>query len=370
MLHWLARDVHLVDPTLRTLLAILLSCGLVLATGGPAIRWLRRRKIGDNPDFDRADMNAIMADKRGTPTMGGVVIVGAIVATTLLLGDLARIDTWLAIATALVFAGLGATDDWLKLNRHRRAAAGVGIATRQGLAGKQKLIVQVTFGLLASWLLARFGDAGRLAIPFAVNVAIDLPTWAYVLWGAFVLTAMSNSVNLTDGLDGLAAGCTAIVAFALVIVALALGDVTLSRALFFEPLATAGAAAVVAGAVGGACLGFLWFNAPPARAFMGDTGSLALGGLLGMIGLSLRQELLLAIVGAIFVVEAFSVMLQVYYFKYTRIRFGEGRRIFRMSPLHHHFQKCGWTESQVVVRFWIVGALLAAVGVASLRLRW
>jgi phospho-N-acetylmuramoyl-pentapeptide-transferase len=154
-----------------------------------------------------------------------------------------------------------------------------------------------------------------------------------------------------------------------VLVALVVVDPALATSLRFGHLPGPGQLAIVAGAIAGACLGFLWFNANPARVFMGDTGSLALGGLLGVIALSLRQELLLAVVGAIFVVEAISVMLQVYYFKYTRIRFGEGRRIFRMSPLHHHFQKCGWSETQVVVRFWMVGTILAAIGVASLRLR-
>lgn len=358
MLHWLASDSRFAYVTLRTLLSVLLSCGIVLALGAPVIRWLRQRKIGDNPDFDRADMNAIMADKRGTPTMGGVLILAAILVSTLLLADLSRVHAWLAIATLLVLGSLGATDDWLKLNKHRRAAKDGSAASRQGLTGRQKLIVQITFGLLVAWLLSRFGAAGAVCVPFT-DRSIVLPTWAYLLWGAFVLTAMSNSVNLTDGLDGLSSGCVAIAACVLVLAAMVAADAGLAS----------GQLAVIAGAIGGACLGFLWFNANPARVFMGDTGSLALGGLLGVVALSLRQELLLAIVGAVFVAEALSVLLQVYYFKYTRIRFGEGLRIFRMSPLHHHFQKLGWGESQVVVRFWVVAALLAIIGVASLRLR-
>jgi phospho-N-acetylmuramoyl-pentapeptide-transferase len=308
--------------------------------------------------------------------MGGLLIIGSIVLTTLLLGDLRNSYVWLALATVAGLACLGATDDWIKLNRHRRAAAGKGAATRQGLTGKQKLIVQITFGLLVSWLTIRLGDhsphATRLYFPFfkeETGAWLALPTWLFVLWGAFLLTGASNSVNLTDGLDGLASGCTAFVAFVLVVFGIVVGDEQLARSLLYPSMPGASQLAPVAGAIGGACLGFLWFNAHPARVFMGDTGSLALGGLLGYVALVLRQEVLLAIVGAIFVAEALSVMLQVYYFKYTRIRFGEGRRIFRMSPLHHHFQKCGWSESQVVVRFWLVGAMLAVVGLATLRLR-
>ena len=383
MLYWLYAHLHDVrglgfvrlfaSVTFRTVAAVLFSFAVVLALGSPVIAALRRRKIGDNPDFDRADMNAIMADKRGTPTMGGILIVGSILATTLLLGDLGNAYVWLAIATSVVLAALGATDDWIKLNRHRRAAIGTGAATRQGLTGRQKLVVQIAFGLLVSWLTLRLGDHGphanRIYFPFLKDASIPLPTWLFVVWGAFVLTGASNSVNLTDGLDGLAAGCTAFVAFTLVVFGIVVGDAELARMLLYPSMPGSGQLAVVAGAIGGACLGFLWFNCTPARVFMGDTGSLALGGLLGYVAIVLRQELLLAIVGAVFVAEACSVMLQVYYFKYTRIRFGEGRRIFRMSPLHHHFQKLGWSESQVVVRFWLCGAMLAAFGVATLRMR-
>ena len=315
----------------RTLASVLTSFAIVLGLGSPVIGWLRRRKIGDNPDFDRADMNAIMAEKRGTPTMGGLLIVGSIALTTLLLGDVRNAYVLLALATLTCLACLGAIDDWIKLNRHRRAAAGTGVATRQGLTGRQKLIVQVTFGAIVSWLTLRLGDhsphATRLYFPLfkeETGVWLALPTWLFVCWGAFILTGASNSVNLTDGLDGLASGCTAFVAFTLVVFGIVVGDVELARMLLYPSMPGASQLAPVAAAIGGACLGFLWFNAHPARVFMGDTGSLALGGLLGYVALVLRQEVLLGLVGAVFVAEALSVMLQVYYFKYTRIRLRRG----------------------------------------------
>jgi len=193
--------------------------------------------------------------------------------------------------------------------------------------------------------------------------------WAYVGFVTFVLTGTSNAVNLTDGLDGLASGCIAIVAICFVLLSLIAGDVGLATNLLLPYVQASGQMAVLAAAITGACLGFLWFNCNPARVFMGDTGSLALGGLLGYIAIVIRQELLLVMVGGIFVLEAVSVMMQVSYFKYTRKRFGVGRRIFLMTPIHHHFQKKGWTETQVVVRFWLIGAMLAALALATIKLR-
>jgi phospho-N-acetylmuramoyl-pentapeptide-transferase len=362
--------------TFQAVAAVLVSFALVLSLGSPVIGWLRSRKIGDNPDFDRADMNAIMADKRGTPTMGGLLIIGAILLTTLLLADLSNYYVWLAIACGGLLAALGMTDDWIKLNRHRMAAAGTGKASRQGLTGKEKLVFQIALGALVTWLTYQYGSqlpqATRLYFPFfkeETGVWLHLPQWAFVLFGTFVITGASNAVNLTDGLDGLASGCVAFVAFTFVVLGLIIGDEKLAAMLLYPYLPAGSQLAVMAGAIGGASLGFLWFNCNPARVFMGDTGSLALGGLLGYIAIVIRQEILLAIIGAVFVAEALSVMLQVGWFKFTRIRFGEGRRIFLMSPLHHHFQKKGWSETQVVVRFWLIGAMLAAFGIATIRLR-
>lgn len=362
--------------TFQSAFAVLLSFLIVLVLGKPVIGWLRARKIGDNPDFDRADMNVIMADKRGTPTMGGLLIIGAILLTTLLVADLHNYYVWLAIVCVSLLALLGATDDWIKLNRHRLAARTNQTSSRQGLTGKEKLLAQIILGLVISWLTYQYGhDIGqnsRLYFPFfkeETGVWIQLSALGYVLFSTFIITGVSNAVNLTDGLDGLAAGCTALTAFVLLAFGIIIGDEQLAKMLLYPYLPAGSQLAVMAGAVSGASLGFLWFNCNPARVFMGDTGSLALGGLLGYIAIVIRQEILLAIVGAVFVAEALSVMMQVGFFKLTRKLTGEGRRIFKMSPLHHHFQKCGWSETQVVVRFWLIGAMLAAFAMATIRLR-
>ncbi len=206
-------------------------------------------------------------------------------------------------------------------------------------------------------------------MPFFKNVAIPLTGWVFVPLTVSVIVGSSNAVNLTDGLDGLAAGCVTMVALVLLVMTLLIGDPRLSDFLLFHHIAPVAPLAVVCGATVGASLGFLWFNCHPARVFMGDTGSLALGGILAFVAVSIRQELLLVIAGGVFVAEALSVMLQVGYFKYSRRRFGDGRRIFLMSPLHHHFQKKGWTETQTVVRFWLVGAMLAIASLATIKLR-
>ena len=212
-------------------------------------------------------------------------------------------------------------------------------------------------------------SVGRLVGLAGGLPALPLGLASFMLIGTVVLVGSSNAVNLTDGLDGLAAGCMAIASFVFLVLALIVGDLATASQLFMPAFPDAAQMAVVTGAMLGACLGFLWFNCNPARVFMGDTGSLALGGLIGYISIVIRQELVLFIVGGIFVAEAVSVILQVGYFKYTKRRFGEGRRIFLMSPLHHHFQRKGWTETQVVVRFWLVGAMLAAMALATVKLR-
>jgi phospho-N-acetylmuramoyl-pentapeptide-transferase len=211
--------------------------------------------------------------------------------------------------------------------------------------------------------------ARALYVPFVQGPVVEMNFYLYVLFGVLVIVGASNAVNLTDGLDGLASGCMTLTAFSFLVLALIVGDERLSSALLFHHLPAAGQMAVFAGAILGACMGFLWFNCNPARVFMGDTGSLALGGLIGYIAIVIRQELMLLIIGGIFAAEAISVILQVGYFKYTRKRYGEGRRIFLMSPLHHHFQKKGWTETQVVTRFWIVSAMLTALALATIKLR-
>ena len=357
----------LLFPTFQAAACCLLAFGLCLVFGPRVIAWLGRQKIGDHPEFDQADVNALMAAKAGTPTMGGLLIVGSIVLTTLLLADLSNFYVQMALVLTLLLGALGGTDDWLKLTAQRRDGS------RTGLTGREKLVAQVGLGLLIGTFTWRYGqdvpEVRRLYVPFLKDVALPLTWWVFVPLTTLVIVATSNAVNLTDGLDGLASGTTAITSFALLVLALIVGDAATADALLFHHIFAAGQAAALAGAAAGACLGFLWFNCPPARVFMGDTGSLALGGLVGYLAVVLRQELLLLLIGGIFVAEAGSVLIQRYTFKLTRYFTGNPRRVFLMAPLHHHFQRKGWSETQVVVRFWLIAAMLAALAVATVKLR-
>jgi phospho-N-acetylmuramoyl-pentapeptide-transferase len=344
-----------------------------LLLGRPTIAWLRRQKIGDNPEFDQATLNELMAGKRGTPTMGGVLIVFAIAAAVLLLANLENFYVQMSLVCLVWLGAVGAVDDWLKLTAARRGGG------RMGLSGREKLGFQFGLALLLALFTWRYGrnipEVTTVYVPFFKDFAVQLHELGFfgpmifVGIAAVVIVGTSNAVNLTDGLDGLAAGVGAIAAFAFMVLALVIGDREAAVALLFHNIPAAGEMAIPAAAMVGACLGFLWYNCLPARVFMGDTGSLALGGLLGYIAIVLRQELMLLIVGGVFVAEAVSVMIQVGYFKYTRRRTGTGRRVFLMAPLHHHFQRKGWAESQVVVRFWLVAAMLAAVAVATVKVR-
>jgi phospho-N-acetylmuramoyl-pentapeptide-transferase len=313
-------------------------------------------------------MNELMTSKRGTPTMGGLLIIVAIVASGLLLADLNNFYVVMALVTLTLLGAIGAVDDWLKLTAARRQSN-----SRQGLTGREKLLFQIGLALVLCYFTWNYGQhltpARSLYLPFIQGPVLEMGFPLFVIFGIIVIVGASNAVNLTDGLDGLAAGCMTLTAFSFIVLSIIIGDINLASALLFHHLPAAGQMAVFAGAILGACMGFLWFNCNPARVFMGDTGSLALGGLIGYIAIVLRQEFMLLIIGGVFAAEAISVMLQVGYFKYTRIRFGQGRRIFLMSPLHHHFQKKGWTETQVVVRFWIVSAMLTALALATIKLR-
>jgi len=292
-------------------------------------------------------------------------------ATTLLLANLSNFYVKMAIICMLWLAAVGATDDWLKLTAGRRAGS------RQGLYGWEKLCFQIGLGMLLSYFTFRHGEqipaAHTLYFPFFKNLQIELGLVAFIILGSLVLTGSSNAVNLTDGLDGLAGGCMGIVSFTFFLLSLIVGTSFAGREvatyLYLRHIRTSDEMAVIAGAMTGACLGFLWFNCNPAAVFMGDTGSLALGGLIGYIAIVIRQELILFLVGGIFVLEAVSVLIQVSYYKYTRKRFGTGRRFFLMAPIHHHFQRKGWTETQVVVRFWLITAMLAAMALATVKLR-
>jgi phospho-N-acetylmuramoyl-pentapeptide-transferase len=393
LLPWL-QDHHLgflrvfTFVTFQATASILLSFFICILAGPRIIRWLQRQKIGDLAGFDEAEMDKLMANKKGTPTMGGVLIISAIAATMLLLADLSNFYVLMAMLCLIWLGAVGASDDWLKLTAARRTGS------RQGLTSREKLLFQVGLGVVLCFFTWHYGrdvaETHTIYFPFFKTAQINLANvgavmhqwfpapglgwmnWGmvlFILMGTVVLTGASNAVNLTDGLDGLAAGSMAIVSFSFVLLTLIADTLWLSNRLFLPLIPTSGQMAVPAGAMTGACLGFLWFNCNPARVFMGDTGSLALGGLIGYIAIVIRQEVMLFLIGGIFVIEACSVMLQVFYFKYTRRRYGDGRRIFLMAPLHHHFQKKGWTETQVVVRFWLIGAMLAAMGLATLKLR-
>ena len=354
-------------PTFQVVAAIVLGFVICVVAGPRLIDWLRHQKIGDRPEFDQADINRLMEGKKGTPTMGGVLIISAIAFTTLLLANLRNFYVEMALVCLVWLGAVGAADDWLKLTAARRGGS------RQGLTSLEKLLFQVGLGVILAYWTFYYGvhtpETHTLFFPFLKKTGLRLGLGSFILLGTLVMTGASNAVNLTDGLDGLAAGCMAICSFAFCVLSLIIGTLVWSSQLLLPFIPAADQMAVIAGAMMGACLGFLWFNCNPARVFMGDTGSLALGGLIGYIALVIRQELVLFLVGGIFVIEAMSVILQVSWFKYTRRRFGQGRRIFLMSPLHHHFQKKGWTETQVVVRFWLIGAMLAAMALATVKLR-
>ncbi len=356
--------------TFQTTVAVLVSFIIVLAFGSSVIAWLTRQKIGDAADFDQEQMNELMKSKKNTPTMGGLLIIVAIAFTTLLLADLSNFYVQMALICLIWLGCVGAVDDWLKLTAARRTGK-----ARTGLSSLEKLMFQVGLGILLSVRTYIYGglheEAKAFFFPFlrADLYHVVVPLWLFMIIGTLVMTGASNAVNLTDGLDGLAAGCMSLVSFTFLLLSLIVGIRELAQFLLMPSIEPAGQMAVISGAMLGACLGFLWFNCNPARVFMGDTGSLALGGLIGYIAIVIRQELMLFLVGGIFVVEALSVMIQVGYFKYSRRRFGEGRRVFLMAPLHHHFQRKGWTETQVVVRFWLITAMLAAMTLATVKLR-
>jgi phospho-N-acetylmuramoyl-pentapeptide-transferase len=292
--------------------------------------------------------------KTGVPTMGGVLILSSITISTLLWAQLTNPLVWLMLFVVLFFGCIGGIDDYQKISKKNSA----------GLSARGKILLQI-FGasVVGLFVLLHPSYDGLLSIPFFKNVQPDL-SWIYVLFAIFVIVGSSNAVNLTDGLDGLAAGPIVISASVYLVFSYLAGHIILAEYLQIPYVPGAGELAVFCGAMVGACLGFLWFNAYPAQIFMGDVGSLALGGALGGVAIIIKQEILLAIVGGIFVMEAISVIIQVVYFKISK-----GKRIFLMAPFHHHFEKKGWHESKVVVRFWIVSIILGLMAIATLKLR-
>ncbi|HJW04552.1 MAG TPA: phospho-N-acetylmuramoyl-pentapeptide-transferase [Azospira sp.] len=360
---WLGQDIRAFNVfnyiTLRMVLAAMTSLVISFMAGPGVIRWLAAKKIGQAVRTDGPQTHLV---KSGTPTMGGVLILIAIAITTLLWGDLSNRYVWVVLIVTLGFGAIGWYDDWKK----------VVYRDPRGLASRWKYFWQSVLGLAAAVYLgisATNPSQMDLIVPFFKIVSYPLGVIGFITLTYFVIVGTSNAVNLTDGLDGLAIMPTVMVAAALAIFAYVAGHAVYAKYLFLPYVPGAGELAVFLGALCGAGLGFLWFNAYPAEVFMGDVGALALGAALGTVAVIVRQEIVLFIMGGVFVVETLSVMLQVSWFKYTKKKYGEGRRILRMAPLHHHFEQTGWKETQVVVRFWIITIMLVLFGLSTLKLR-
>ena len=367
--------------TFRAVMAAMRALLIGLLAGPWVINRLRALKIGQPVRGYAMETHLV---KSGTPTMGGVLILLAIAISTLLWVDLHNRFVWTVLIVTFGFGAVGWSDDWRKVVRK----------DPEGMPSREKFMWQSLIGLGASLflvfsiaesdnfrvlqLIADWASSGftinlppkaGLMLPFFKQISYPLGVWGFVALTFVVIVGSSNAVNLTDGLDGLAIMPVVMVGSALGIFAYVTGSKVYSEYLFLPHIAGAGELLVFCGAMMGAGLAFLWFNAHPAQVFMGDVGALALGGALGTIAVIVRQEIVLAIMGGIFVVEALSVMLQVTYFRYTKKRYGTGQRLFKMAPLHHHFEKNGWRETQVVVRFWIITMLLCLAGLSTLKLR-
>ena len=360
---WLSKDFRVFNVfgyiTLRMVLAAMTALVISFIFGPAVIRWLAQKKIGQAVRDDGPQSHLA---KTGTPTMGGALILIAIGVTTLLWGDLGNRYVWVVLLVTLGFGAVGWVDDWRKVV-HRNP---------KGLSARAKFFWQSLIGAAAAIFLATTATLPahtELIVPFFKTVAYPLGIVGFVILTFFVIVGTSNAVNLTDGLDGLAIMPTVMIAAAFVVFAYVTGHAVYARYLLIPYVPGAGELCILLGAIAGAGLGFLWFNAYPAEVFMGDVGALALGAALGTVAVIIRQEIVLVIMGGVFVAETLSVMVQVSYFKYTKKKFGEGRRILRMAPLHHHFEQTGWKETQVVVRFWIITIMLVLIGLSTLKLR-
>jgi phospho-N-acetylmuramoyl-pentapeptide-transferase len=367
--------------TFRAVMAAMTALLIGLAFGPWVIRRLTELKIGQPIRENGVQAHLV---KRGTPTMGGVLVLIGIAIATLLWSDWSNRFVWIVMLVTFGFGAIGWADDWRKVV-HKNP---------DGMPSKEKYLWQSLIGLVAALYLAfsvsetsnlrvlelfvRWVQSGfandlppkaDLMLPFFKTVSYPLGVFGFIAMTYFVIVGASNAVNLTDGLDGLAIMPVVLVAGALGLFAYIVGNAVYSKYLLFPYIPGAGELLIFCSAIAGAGLAFLWFNAHPAQVFMGDVGALSLGGALGTVAVITRQEIVLGIMGGVFVVEALSVMAQVGYFKYTKRKYGEGRRILKMAPLHHHFEKSGWTETQVVIRFWIITMLLCLVGLASLKLR-
>jgi phospho-N-acetylmuramoyl-pentapeptide-transferase len=377
----------------RAGMAAVFSLIITITFGHKIIEWIRNRQIGETV----RDLGLEgQAQKKGTPTMGGLMMIAAILIPTLLFANLNNIYIILLLISTIWLGLIGFLDDYIKVFRKNK----------EGLKGRFKIVGQIGIGIIVGATLYYNDDvvirefstpvsieegvvetpsfqdvkALKTTIPFVKNNELDYEKMLgfmgdsmvpvlYILVAIFIITAVSNGANITDGIDGLAAGTSAIIGLAIAIFAYLSGNAIFSQYLNIMYIPNSGELVIFASAFIGACIGFLWYNAYPAQVFMGDTGSLMLGGVIAVLALTLRKELLIPIMCGIFLVESVSVMLQVSYFKYTKKKYGEGRRIFLMSPIHHHYQKKGIHEAKIVTRFWIVGILLAVITLATLKLR-
>ena len=340
--------------TFRTGGAVVTAMIVTFVLGPPIIRWLRARQAEGQPIRADGPQDHIVR-KAGTPTMGGILILLGVTVSTLLWADLSNPFVWIVIMVTVGFGAVGFADDYLKVTR----------ASSRGVPGKIKLLAEIAIATVAAiWIVSLSPEpmTNALTIPFFKNLLIDLG-WFFIPFAVFVMVGASNSVNLTDGLDGLAIVPVMIAAMCLALIAYLSGNTVFANYLQIHYIPGAGELAVFCGALAGAGLGFLWYNAPPAMVFMGDTGSLSLGAALGTISVIIKHELVLAIIGGLFVLETVSVIVQVVSFKLT------GKRVFRMAPLHHHFEQKGWAEPTIVIRFWIIASILAMAGLATLKLR-
>ncbi len=360
---WFAHDIHGFNVfnyiTLRAVLATMTALAISFVVGPKLIRKLTEYKVGQSVRDDGPQTHLV---KAGTPTMGGALILVAIAISTLLWADLSNRYIWVVLFTTLGFGIIGFVDDWRK----------VVYRNPDGLSAKEKYFWQSAIGFAVAIYLMQTATSPAettLYVPFFKHLIFPMSAISFVVLTYLVLVGSSNAVNLTDGLDGLAIMPTLMISAALAIFAYVTGHLLFSKYLGIPYVPGAGELTVFCAAMSGAGLGFLWFNAYPAEVFMGDVGALALGAALGAVAVIVRQEIALFIMGGVFVVETLSVAIQVSYFRYTKKKYGQGRRIFLMAPLHHHYEQKGWKETQVVVRFWIITMMLVLVGLASLKIR-
>src|SRR5713101_6918844 len=340
--------------TFRTFGSIVTALVFVFLFGSPIIDALRNKQGKGQPIRSDGPKSHLIT-KIGTPTMGGLMILSGLMVSTVLWANPLNPYVWIVLAVTLGFGFVGFYDDYLKVTKQ----------SHSGFAGRIRLAIEAVIALAACYALTRLGRdpfSTSLVIPFFKDVVLNFG-WFFVMFGAFIIVGAGNAVNLTDGLDGLAIVPVMIASPSFGMIAYLVGNAVFSDYLQINYVAGTGELGVLCGAVLGAGLGFLWFNAPPASIFMGDNGSLALGGMLGSIAVAVKNEIVLAVIGGLFVLEAVSVIVQVVSFKLT------GKRVFRMAPLHHHFEQKGWTEPQIVIRFWIISVMLALAGLSTLKLR-